>query len=153
MKRTLATLGKLAIPRLQGWLLKMWRAKGGGFYGLGFVIAFISLEISMFADEFSGSNSVPEVILQEVLESVFRVGFMSFVNGFLALLWPVYLLETLRAWGIAVLIGGYFGFERGLRPLVERWFPELQEHRIQRETRKREKEDKKRIKWDKKDSK
>jgi len=119
VKRNLTGLGESAIPWLRNWLLKMWRAKGGGFYGLGFVIAFITLEIRMFAAEFSGSDSVAEFIIGEALESLLRIGFLSFLNGFLALLWPVYLLERLGLWGIAILIGGYFGFERVLRPIVE----------------------------------
>ena len=144
VKRTLTGLSESAIPWLRNWLLKMWRAKGGGFYGLGFVIAFITLEIRMFAAEFSGSDSVAEVIMGEVLESLLRIGFLSFLNGFLALLWPVYLLQRLELWGIAILIGGYYGFERVLRPIVENWFPELHEHRIERETRKLEKKEEKR---------
>jgi len=119
VKRNLTGLSESAIPWLRNWLLKMWRAKGGGFYGLGFVIAFITLEIRMFAAEFSGSDSVAEFIIGEALESLLRIGFLSFLNGFLALLWPVYLLERLGLWGIAILIGGYFGFERVLRPIVE----------------------------------
>lgn len=139
VKRYLTGLSESAIPWLRNWLLQMWRARGGGFYGLGFVIAFITLEIRMFAAEFGGSDSVAEVIIAEALESLLRIGFLSFLNGFLALLWPVYLLDRLGLWGIAILIGGYFGFERVLRPIVENWFPELQDHRIERETRKLEK--------------
>lgn len=139
VKRNLTGLSESAISWLRHWLLKMWRAKGGGFYGLGFVIAFITLEIRMFAAEFIGSDSVAEVIIEEALESVLRIGILSFFNGFLALLWPVYLLERMELWGIAVLIGGYFGFERVLRPIVENWLPELKEHRTERENRKLEK--------------
>ncbi len=133
------------MPLLRGWLLDLWQARGGGFYGLGCVIAFITLEVKMLAD-IAGSDSVSEAVLFEVLGYVFRIGFLSFLNGFLALLWPAILLQWINWWGFALLLGGYIGFERGLRPLVETWFPELKEARVRKECRKRERENKKRVK-------
>lgn len=134
------------VSLFRGWLLDLWQARGGGFYGLGCVITFISLEVKMLAADIAGSDSVSEAVVFEALEYVARFGFLSFVNGFLALLWPAFLLQWLNAWGFVVLLAGYIGFERGLRPLIETWFPELKEARVRKEWRKREREDKKRIK-------
>ncbi len=134
------------VPLLRGWLLALWQARGGGFYGLGYVIAFIGMEIRTLAGDLSGSDSVSEFVLQQTLEYVSRICVESFVNAFLALLWPAFVLQWLAGWGIVVLIGGYLVFEHGLRQLVETWLPELREARIRQESRKQEKEANKRLK-------
>ncbi len=134
------------VPLLRGWLLGLWQARGGGFYGLGYVLTFIGMEIRTFTGEIGGSDSVSEFVLQQTFEFVSRICIDSFVNVFLALLWPAFLLEWLGGWGILVLLVGYFGFEHGIRPLAESWLPELREARILRERQKQEKHEKKRLK-------
>lgn len=124
---------------LRDWLLRLWAARGGGFYGLGVVVTFLVLEVRMLLGDVSGSDSVADFLVGELLEYVFRLGFLSFLNGFVALLWPAFLLEWLGAWGIAVLVCAYLTFERMLRPTVEAWFPELREARERRIEHKREK--------------
>ncbi|MEM8767167.1 MAG: hypothetical protein AAGE43_06970 [Pseudomonadota bacterium] len=57
---------------------------------------------------------------------------MAFLNVFLALLWPIYVLEHFQGMGIILLVFGYLvfgylGFEYELRPLIERRFPELRD--------------------------
>ena len=132
------------VSLMRGWLLSLWQARGGGFFGLGYVITFIGLQIRTFTSGIFGSDSVSDYVLQQALEFVFRICIESLINVFLALLWPAFLLAWLGAWGIPILLGGYFGFERGLRPLVETWLPELRESRERRELQKQEKRDKKR---------
>jgi hypothetical protein len=131
----------------RGWLLGLWQARGGGFYGLGFVIAFVALEIDMLVTDIGGSSSVSEALLLEALEYVFRIGILSFLNGLLALLWPFILISLLGWWAVALLIGGYIVFEHGLRPLVETRFPELREARERKVARKRARKDEKRDIW------
>ena len=131
---------------LRDWLLGLWAARGGGFYGLGWVVTFIFLEVKMLATDIGGSDNVTQAVMFEALEYVLRIGFLSFLNGFLALLWPAFLLGWLQVWGVAILIVGYIGFEYGLRPVAEARFPELQEARARKAERKREKAEKKRIK-------
>ena len=52
-------------------------------------------------------------------EPPFRFSLMAFVNVFLALLWPFFVLEQFGGMGIILLALGYLAFEYGLRPLVE----------------------------------
>jgi hypothetical protein len=118
-----------AITMLRSAAVGLWVARGGGFYGLGCLVAFIVLEVQMFTGDVAESTGVSDFITSQVLEFVLRIGFMSFVNGFLALIWPVYLLDWLGAPGLLVLFGGYMAFERVLRPFVERHIPELKEAR------------------------
>jgi hypothetical protein len=117
-------------------LLDVWRARGGGFYGIGYVIAFVYFEISIFAGEFSESDSVSGFALGQILEYVLRFSVLSFFNVFRALLWPLALLGWSGGWGFAVLAGGYLGFEYGLRPYVERVFPELAQQREEKRAKK-----------------
>jgi hypothetical protein len=109
----------------------LWVARGGGFYGLGYLVAFIVLEVQIFTSELAESTGVSDFVTSQMLEFALRVGFMSFVNGFLALVWPIYLLDWLGGPGILVLLGGYLIFERVLRPFVEGHIPELKEARAQ----------------------
>lgn len=131
-----------AITQIRSWLLGLWQARGGGLYGLGFVITFVYLEIEMFVGDFSDS-SFADAVQQEVIQFVLRIGYQSFINGFMALIWPAYLLQYLDGWGIGFFIIGVVVFEKYLRPLIETWFPELKETRLQKEQLKRDKKMKK----------
>jgi len=124
---------------LRAALLRLWQARGGGFYGLGYVVTFIVLEVKLVTGEFLGSESVVQFVTHELLEYVFRFGLLSLLNGVLALMWPVFVLAWLGPWGLAVLAGGYFAFERAGRPVVERWFPEIREARENRQRERAEK--------------
>lgn len=124
---------------LRRGLLSMWIAKGAGYYGLGWLIAYIYLEVRLLTGEVSEATGVLEFIRGQLLEYVLRLGIMSFVNVWLAFLWPTALLEWFGAWGLVWLVLGYAAFEYGLRPLVERQFPELAVAREQREARRAEK--------------
>jgi hypothetical protein len=117
-------------------MLDIWRSRGGGFYGLGYLIAFVVLEIRMVVDDIMGASSVADFALGRLLELVFRLGFLSFINVFQALLWPVFVLELLGSLGIIALIGSYLAFEYALKPGIERLFPELAEHRAEVAARK-----------------
>jgi len=115
-----------SAPRLlRAALLRIWRARGGGFYGLGYVVTFVVMEVRLVAGEFQGSDSMLSFLSDQLLEYLFRLGVMSFVNVLLAFLWPLFVLEHLQGWGVPVLLVGYFVFERWLRPRLEATFPEL----------------------------
>lgn len=108
-------------------MVEAWRSRGGGFYGLGYLIALVILQVGMFAGDVVESESVSDFALAAAIEYLFRFSVMAFVNAFLALLWPVYVLEQLGGMGIILLVVGYLGFEYVLRPVIEKIFPELRE--------------------------
>ena len=124
---------------LREGFVAVWISRGGGFYGLGWMTTFLVLELQFFASEVAESEGVFEFLGGQVIEYLLRFGLMSVVNSFQALIWPAFVLQWLGGYGIALLIGGYFGFEKVLRPLVEDWFPELADARRQTERRKAEK--------------
>jgi hypothetical protein len=94
----------------------------------------------MFSGELAQSDSVAEFVGSQFIEYALRVGVLSFVNSILAAIWPIYVLKWLSGYGILVLIGGYFGFEKLVRPVVEGLFPELRTAREAADAKKLEKE-------------
>ena len=106
-------------------LVAVWIKRGAGFYGLGWILAFIAMEINLFTSELAESDGVVEFVGGQVVEYLLRVSFMSFINTFLALLWPIYVMQWFGGYGIILLVAGYFAFEKLLRPVVERTLPEL----------------------------
>jgi hypothetical protein len=124
-------------------LITLWVAHGAGFYGLGWIVAFCVLEFNMFTGDIVQSEGVTDFITNQLLEYVLRIGLLSFLNTLLAAIWPVYVLQWWSGYGLVVLVAGYFGFEKLLRPIVESQFPELREAREQARKNKVEKKKKK----------
>lgn len=123
--RTVAKDPQALGPLLRDGLVELWRTRGGGFYGLGYVVTFLLMEARLVVAEFSASESVMSFLTDQLLEFLLRVGLLSFVNVILAFLWPVFVLERLGGWGLVVLALGYLAFQHTLRPRVEARFPRL----------------------------
>jgi hypothetical protein len=131
------------VPRARGWLAALWAANGGGFFGLGYVLAFVTLEATTLASAVSES-STSGFIVGQVVQYLLRISIDSFLNAFLALIWPVHLWRWLGAYSLVLLATGYLAFEYALRPVIERWFPGLKQARIEWARLKQEKRDAKR---------
>jgi hypothetical protein len=119
----------IAEPRsvgamLRDGLLKLWRTRGGGFYGLGYVICFVVLEIRMFAGDALQSDGVVSFVVMEFVGLVFRVTAQSFLNGLLAFGWPVFVLELLEGWGILLIGVLWVVFDRWAKPRINVWLAE-----------------------------
>ena len=115
-----------AVPsRVREALLKIWRLRGGGFYGLGYVVAFVILEIRAFAGNFQGDGDVTSMILQEVLGFFFRFATQSFLNGFIAFGWPVFVVDYLGGWGLLLIGVSWYVFDRWAKPWINSRVPEL----------------------------
>ncbi len=137
---------RTAAPHARALLLDVWRARGGGLYGIGYVLAFVFYEARMVTGELAAAESVTGFLGEQLLEFIFRLTFLSIVIVFQALLWPL----SLISWGGLPALGGllvaYLAFEHVLRPRVELAFPELAADRVAREVRKAEKRERKRQK-------
>jgi hypothetical protein len=115
---------------LRGALLDIWCARGGGYYGLGYLITFLVLESRMLTREFQAADGVMTFVGGQMLEYLLRISLLSFVNALQAFIWPLLVLGSLGAWwGLVLLAGGYLAFERGLRPGIEKVLPELKRAR------------------------
>jgi hypothetical protein len=126
---------------LRRWLLKIWISHGAGYYGLGFLLTFLSFEIQLLVDDLVEADGVSDFVTEQAFELILRFGFESFINGFKALIWPLYVIDGFGGWGIALLVVGYLAFERVARPIVEQTLPELKQARLAAEQRKAQEED------------
>jgi hypothetical protein len=127
------------LPLLRRWLVKLWASRGGGFYGLGYVVTFVALEIQSLSGDLTSVSG----LVAQAAQYVIRFSIESFINGVLALMWPVYLFRWLGGLGVVVLVVGYAGFEYAIRPVMEAWFPEIREAIAEKQRRKQEKKDRK----------
>ena len=118
-----------SVPRtMRDAFLRLWRTRGGGFYGLGYVIAFVVLEIQAFIGNWqSAATDVVGMVVQEVLQFVFRFAAQSMLNGLLAFGWPIYVVDKLGGWGLALIAVGWWSFDRYVRPWVAVRLPEPSE--------------------------
>jgi hypothetical protein len=115
-----------AVPsRVRDALLKIWRVRGGGFYGLGYVVAFAILEIHAFVGNFEGDGDMTSMILQEVVGFFFRFATQSFLNGFIAFGWPVFVVDYLGGWGVLLIGVSWYAFDRWAKPWIGSRVPQL----------------------------
>ena len=129
------------LPLLRQWLIKLWASRGGGFYGLGYVITFVALEIRSLS---SGLTTVSGVVAQAA-QYVLRFSVDSVRNIVSAVIWPAHLFEWLGGpAGLVALLVGYAAFDVAIRPLVQKWLPEVGEAIAEQKRRKQEKRDRKR---------
>lgn len=129
------------LPLLRRWLVKLWASRGGGFYGLGYVVTFVALEIRSL----SGGLTTVSGLVAQAVQYVLRFSIDSLRNVVSALIWPAHLFEWLGGpAGLVALAVGYAAFEVAIRPLVQAWLPEVGEAIAERERRKQEKRERKR---------
>lgn len=104
------------IASVRSGLDHLWQSRGGGFYGLGAVAAFVYLEVRLVVGEFAESEGVVEFLAAEIIEFILRLSFMSIVNSFLACIWPFILIDRIGIWpAVALMVGGYWMFKRWRR--------------------------------------
>jgi hypothetical protein len=100
---------------------RIWDARGGGFYACGFVVSFAWMEARMLLDDVVQAESVADFFAEQIWEMVFRYFSESFVNGLLALIWPLYVIEYRPPWGFGLLLGMYLVFAGIVKRPLERW--------------------------------
>jgi hypothetical protein len=131
-----------AFPLLRSWLIALWATKGGGFYGLGYVVTFVVLElISLEQGVVNGTSSF---LVAQAAGYILRFSLESIGNTIQAALWPFLLIKWLGPLGILLFFAGGFVFERAVRPTVEAWLPDLKEARDQRVRARQEQRERKR---------
>jgi hypothetical protein len=106
-------------------LIKLWRVRGGGFYGLGYVITFVVLEIRTLIGTAVDSTDVVTMMVQEALQLLFRFAVQSFINGFVAFGWPIVVVNYLHGWGLLAIGVGWLLFDRWAKPWINARLPEL----------------------------
>ncbi|MGH8221784.1 MAG: hypothetical protein ACREQZ_02310 [Woeseiaceae bacterium] len=99
----------------------MWKARGGGLYACGFVVAFVWLEINTIIGEFTESDSVGGFLGAQLLEILMRFTVDSIRNTVYALLWPLRIIQISPPWGFILLGVMYLVFPRTLKKPLENW--------------------------------
>jgi hypothetical protein len=115
--------------KLRYLFAEVWGSKGGGFYGIGYVFAFLYFELAMLLGDLAESESADGFVFGQLFEMVLRLSWLSFINVFQALLWPLMVAEWWQGGGLLLLLGGYVAFQYLLKPRLDRLFPELGEQR------------------------
>ena len=131
-------------PLTKEIFVRVWRTRGGGWYGIGYIITFIYREIRLFGEDIVGADSLYDFATEQFFQSLVRWFSESIINMVQAFLWPLRLIElTSPAIGIAILFGIHFAFEYFVRPIAEGHIPELKQDRLERESSKRNKRERK----------
>ena len=83
------------------------------------------LEVHAFVGNFEGDGDLATMIVQEVLQFFFRFAAQSFMNGFIAFAWPVFVLDYLGGWAIPLVGALWYAFDRWAKPWIGTKVPEL----------------------------
>ena len=138
-------------PMMRGGALQLWQSRGGGLYGLGYVVTFVALEVleipELFRDLYAlfGGGTVG-LALSALLTLIVDFFVDTLKNMIFAFIWPGLLISYLDGWGVLLVALGFASFDPLLRPLIERAFPELKHARETQETKKAQKQAKKEAK-------
>jgi len=132
-------------PMLRENLIGLFRSRGGGLYALGYVATFVLLEvleipefIGDVAGLFTGSGTLPGSLLALIVD--FFVDTIG--NMILAFMWPALLINYFEWVGVAMVAIGFATYDRFLRPIVERFVPELKVEPLSADSSPDESEDK-----------
>jgi hypothetical protein len=117
------------------WLVRLWVTKGGGFYGLGYVVTFVWLEIRAISGDIGGGGDIGDIITAQILQYIFRFSLDSLLNAIFAVIWPIYLLQWANGFGIVALIGAYAVYRYTVHPVLESRIPELKAAREAKEAK------------------
>ena len=103
------------------WFRRVWEARGGGLYAVGFAIAFLYFEIKdiLFDD-------IPKLAAINIM-SADLVGFIiefiidTFINMGLAFAWPAWVIMWREPYGLILLIAAFILFPRFVKQPMEHW--------------------------------
>ena len=102
-------------------LRTVWDARGGGLYACGYVLTFLWLEITMFANDILSAESISGFFGEQAFEIFFKFFGESLRNMISAFMWPVYVIEISPPWGLATLVIMFTVFGRWLKQPLEQW--------------------------------
>ena len=104
------------------WFRKVWQARGGGLYALGFAVSFLYLEITELI-----TDDIPTLLTMGIFDLSAWISFVvdfiidTLFNTWLALIWPVLLISWKSPLGLILLIAAYALFPKYVKPHIEQW--------------------------------
>jgi hypothetical protein len=105
--------------RLREAAIEIWSTRGGGFYGLGYLVTFVVLEVQAFVSGLETTDAVT-FFETELLQMFFRFAWQSVLNSFVAFVWPAFVVDYLKGWGVVALVVGWWLYGRFAAPYVAR---------------------------------
>lgn len=105
-------------------LLRMWRLRGGGFYGIGFVVTFVYTQARSLLEDATEADGVVDFLTSQLSEAIIRLTGDFLGNLISAFVWPLLVLGWFGGWGLVGLGVGFFVFDRWIKPWINRQFPE-----------------------------
>ena len=107
-------------------LVNTWLLRGGGFYGLGYLVTFIVLQTQSLAQDFEEAEDALGFISAQIFQVVFKFFTDALANLIQAFIWPLLFLNLTGGWGLLMLMVGFIGFDRWCKPYINQRIPELQ---------------------------
>ncbi len=114
-------------------LINTWVLRGGGFYGLIFLLVFLFLQAQTFVLEMLEAEDAIDFVTSQLVEAVFKFFSATLGNMVQAFLWPVLFINWVGSWGIPALIAAFLSFDRWGRPYINHRIPQLHEADIARQ--------------------
>lgn len=106
-------------------LVSTWLLRGGGFYGLGYLVTFVLLQARSLAEDFIEAEDALSFIGSQIIEMLFKFFTDVIANLIQAFIWPLLFLDLTGSWGLLALLVGFVGFDRWGKPYINQRIPEL----------------------------
>ncbi len=104
--------------RVMTRLHQLWRSKSGSFYGIGYLVTFIILEVNSFIEEIIEFDFSLSGIVMQLLIQFLSFGLQTIINSLMAFVWPFLIFELLPEYAaIAVLVLSFIA----LNLIRKRW--------------------------------
>ena len=109
------------------WFRKVWHARGGGLYAVGFAITFLYLEVTDILFDDVPTLVSMNVFTAEIAGFVIDFFIDTLKNMVAAFMWPVWVIQWRQPWGIGLLVAAFFLFPRFVKQPLEHWLFEGKE--------------------------
>ncbi len=104
------------------WFRKIWKARGGGLYALGFAVTFLYLEINeLITDDIPTLLGLGIFDLGAWIEFAVDLVLDIMKNTLFALIWPVFVIGWKSPLGLILLIIAFALFPKHVKPHIEQW--------------------------------
>ncbi len=95
--------------RLSTEFQRLWRTKSGGFYGIGYIISFVFLELRSFAEELINFDFTISGLIGQLISQILSFGVETLINSIQSFAWPWFFIKYFH-WlpGAVLLVLGFF---------------------------------------------
>ncbi|MDJ0759236.1 MAG: hypothetical protein QNJ19_07550 [Woeseiaceae bacterium] len=109
------------------WFRKVWAARGGGLYAVGFAVAFLYFEINDILFDDIPKLTTINVMSADLIGFIIEFIIDTFINMGLAFAWPVWVIQWQPPYGLALLVAAFILFPKFVKAPLEHWLFEGKE--------------------------